>query len=90
MKTVKSKFPSKCNIANTIILTGEDITTKNKNLIADTLINYIADIAKAVKLKKQPNFLPSINEHFKNNENLMKIREEYDTQENLFLFTLFF
>ena len=63
---------------------------KNKNLIADTLINYLADIAKAVKLKKQPNFLPSINEHFKNNENLMKIREEYDTQENLFLFALFF
>ena len=63
---------------------------KNKNLIADTLINYLADIAKAVKLKKQLNFLPSINEHFKNNENLMKIREEYDTQENLFLFTLFF
>ena len=44
-------------------------------------------------MKKHPNFdgqsLFSITDYFKNNENIIKIKEKYDTQENSFSFTLF-
>ena len=54
---------------------------------------YFADITKTLKLKKHPNFdgqsLFSITDYFKNNESVIKIKENYNTQENSFSFTLF-
>ena len=44
-------------------------------------------------MKKHSNFdgqlLSSITTYFKNNESVIKVKEKYDTQENLLLFTLF-
>ena len=61
-------------------------------LIADTFNNYFADITKTLKLKKHPNFeglsLFCITDYFKNNESVIKIKENYNTQENSFSFTL--
>ena len=89
-KTVKSRFSNKCNTANKIVLTEGDMIIKNEKLIAD---NYFADIKKALKLKKHPNFdnqsLFSITDYFKNNESEIKIKEKCNTQDNSFSFTLF-
>ena len=66
---------------------------KNEQPVADTFYKYLADITKALKLKKHPNFdgqsLSSITNYFKNNESLIKIQEKDDTQENSFSFPLF-
>ena len=66
---------------------------KNEKLIADTFNNYFADFEKTLKLKKDPNFdgesLSSITDYFKSNESVIKIKENYDTQENSFSFSLF-
>ena len=92
-KTVKPRFSNKCKTANAIILTEKDMIMKTEKLIADTFNNYFADITKPLKLKKHPNFDDqspfSITDYFKNNESVIKIKEMYDTQENLFSFTLF-
>ena len=83
-KTVKPRFSNKCKILNTIILTEGDMIIKNEKLVADTLNNSFADITKALKLKKHPNFygqsLSSIADYFKNDESVIKIKEKYDTQ----------
>ena len=93
VKTVKPRFSNKCKTTNTIILTEGDMIMKNEKLIADTFNNYFADITKTQKLKKHPNFdghsLFSINDYFKNNESVIKIKEKYNTQENSFSFILF-
>ena len=77
-KTVKPRFSNKYNTGNTIILTEGDMIIKN--LIADTFNNYFADITKTIKLKKHPNFdgqyLFSIADYLKNNENVIKIKEK--------------
>ena len=92
-KTVKPRFLNKCKTANTIVLTEGDMIIKNEKLIADTSNNYFADITKTLKLKKYPNFdgqsLFSITDYFKNNESVIKIKDNYNTQENSFPFTLF-
>ena len=71
-KTVQPRFSNKCKTANTVILTEGDIIIKNDKLIADTFNNYFADITKALKLKKHPNFdgqsLFGITYYFKNSE----------------------
>ena len=89
-KIVKSRFSNKCKTANKIVLTEGDMIIKNEKLIAD---NYFADIKKALKLKKHPNFdsqsLFSITDYFKNNESEIKIKEKCNTQDNSFSFTLF-
>ena len=91
-ETVKPRFSNICNTANTVILTEGDMIIKNE-VIADTFNNYFADITKTLKLKKHPNFdgqsLFSITDYFKNNESVIKIKENYNTQENSFSFTLF-
>ena len=62
-------------------------------LIADTFNNYFPDITKTLKLKKHPNFeglsLFCITDYFKNNESVIKIKENYNTQGNSFSFTPF-
>ena len=92
-KTVKPRLSNKCKTANTIILTEGYMIIKNEKLKADTFNNYFADITKTLKLKKHPNFdcqsLFSITDYFKNNESVKKIKENYNTQENSFSFTLF-
>ena len=92
-KIVQPRFSNKCKTANTIILTEGDMIIKNEKLIADTFNNYFADITKTLRLKKHPNFdgqsLSSITDYFKNNENVIKLKEKYYTQENSFSFTLF-
>ena len=84
-KTVK-RFQNKCQSANTIILTEVDLIMKNKKLIVDTFNNYFADITKTLKLKKHPNFdgqsLFSLTDYLKNNGSVIKIKENYDSQEN--------
>ena len=80
-KTVKPpRFSNKYNNGNTIILTEGDMIIKKEKLIADTFNNYFADITKTIKLKKHPNFdgqsLFSIADYFKNNENVIKIKEK--------------
>ena len=59
---------------------------KNKKLIVDTFNNYFADITKTLKLKKHPNFdgqsLFSLTDYLKNNGSVIKIKENYDSQEN--------
>ena len=88
LKTVKPRFSNKCKTANTIILTEGNMIMKNEKLIADTFNNYFADITKTLKLKKHPSFdgqsLFSITDYFKNNENVIKIKEKCNTQENSF------
>ena len=53
---------------------------------ADTFNNYFADVTKTLKLKKHPNFdghsLSSITDYLKNNERVIKIKENCDTKEN--------
>ena len=87
-KIVKPRFSIKCKTASTIILTEGDMITKNEKLIADTFNNYLADITKTLKLRKHPNFdgqsLFSITDYFKNNESVIKIKENYNIQENSF------
>ena len=89
-KTVKSRFSNKCQTVNKIVSKEGDMIIKNEKLIAD---NYFADIKKALKLKKHPNFdsqsLFSITDYFKNNESEIKIKKKCNTQENSFSFTLF-
>ena len=84
-KTVKPRFSNKCKTVNTIIL-----TENNEKLIADTFNNYFADITKTIKLKKRPNFdgqsLFSITDYFKNNESVIKIKENYTTHFHLLYF----
>ena len=74
------RFSNKYNTGNTIILTEGDMIIKKEKLIADTFNNYFADITKTIKLKKHPNFdgqsLFSIADYFKNNENVIKIKEK--------------
>ena len=55
-KAVKPIFSSKCNSANTKILTEGDTIMKNEKFIADTSSNYFGDITKSLKLKKHPSF----------------------------------
>ena len=64
---------------------------KNEKLIAHTFNNYFPDITKNLNLKKigDGQSLSSITDYFKNNESVIKIKEEYDNQENSFSFTLF-
>ena len=66
---------------------------KNEKLIADFFNNYFADITKTLKSKEHQKLddqsLFSINHYFKTNESVIKIKEKYNTQENLFSFTLF-
>ena len=66
---------------------------KNEKLIADTF-NYFVDITKISKYEKYPNFhgqsLSCITDYFKNKDNVIKIKEKYDTQENSFSFTFVF
>ena len=66
---------------------------KNKKLIVDTFNNYFADITKILKLKKHPDFdgqsLFSLTDYLKNNGSVIKIKENYDSQENSFSFTFF-
>ena len=93
-KTMKTRFPNKCKTANTIILTEGDMIIKNEKLIADTFNNYFPDISKTLKLKKHPNFdgqsLFSITDYFKNNENVIKINEKYNTKKKLiFIYSIF-
>ena len=91
-KTVKPRFSNKCKTSNTIILTEGDMIVRNEKLIAHNFNNYFADITKFLKLKKHPNFdgqsLFSITDYFKNNESVIKIKENYNTQENSFSFTV--
>ena len=85
-KTMKPWFSNKCKTESTIILTEGDIILKNEKLIADTFNNYFADVTKTLKLKKHPNFdghsLSSITDYLKNNESVIKIKENCDTKEN--------
>ena len=45
--------------------------------------SHLADITKTLKLKKHPNFdgqsLFSVTDYFKNNESVIKIKENYNT-----------
>ena len=87
-KTVKPRFSKKFKTANTIILTEGDMIMKNDKIIGGAFNNYFAGMTKSLKLKKHLNFdgqsLSSITDYFKNNECVIKIKEKYDTQKDLF------
>ena len=82
-----------CSLTEGDILTENNTIIKKKKLAANSFKNYFANIVKTLKLKKHPNLdgqlLASINEYFKNNEIVIKIKRKYDTQEYSFSFTLF-
>ena len=83
---MKPWFSNKRKTENTIILAEGDIILKNEKLIAYTFNNYFADVTKTLKSKKHRNFdghsLSSITDYLKNNERVIKIKENCDTKEN--------
>ena len=85
---MKPSFSNKCKTANTIILTEGDVITNNEKHIADTFNNYSVGITKTLKLKKYPNGQSLFTDYFKNNESVIKIKEQYNTEKNSFSFTL--